>query len=251
MTTMLPARRSNLLLGIAANQPAPAAMVVTRGEFDYPNVDSALSTLPVLDFVANFTFDQFCHSCGMCHKRFSTTCKCGVDLDGWYCRIPEGCGFFGSPCGFRHYEDNPFEAQIGGSCIEARTAIFAVWPGMTVICQAQSNPRPITRDTNRYIILLDDDTGVVTSIHFDLAPLTSCPVNPTSASGMPCDIPFEESCIQPGGSSFKRGTELCTRRASRCYCQELGGCGIAKLQCRVPFVDCVTLDPPAPRGSPP
>ena len=103
-------------------------------------------------------------SCGIC--LVDTSCDCTPD-GTWQC-LSSNDDLDGACFGF---DSCVFEAQFntlfGGTCLEARTAIFAQYPHMRVVCQSESTPRPTTDDPSRYVVLLDDTTGLVTRVHWN------------------------------------------------------------------------------------
>lgn len=98
-------------------------------------------------------------SCGQCHAGHH--CRC--DSGQWGCMMTDAC--MRPSC-----SSKVFVSMAGKTCVEARTEVFAAYPGMNVICLKESDPNPDTDDFNRYIVYTDDNeitTKVVYNRHVE------------------------------------------------------------------------------------
>jgi hypothetical protein len=64
--------------------------------------------------------------------------------------------------------------HVGKTCLEVRNDIFQVYPGMTVHCVNTTDPLPTDDDTNRYVVILDDN-GIASRVIYNnnMIPSTS------------------------------------------------------------------------------
>lgn len=130
------------------------------------------------------------YSCGNCSTR--SGCSCGGNF--WSCFTSDECI---PPC-----QSETWPALVGKTCLEARTEIFAKYPGMTVVC-ATTSDAPTNFDSNRFIVIVDAPNGVVLDVVFSRytppAPVTECPSSEGDVSAITtCDLADGEIC------SYKR-----------------------------------------------
>ena len=135
-----------------------------------------------------------------------SSCNCEGGFGSWVCASAGACI---PPC-----ESENWPSLVGKTCIEARTAIFAKYPGLSVVCAMVSNLP--SEFVSGYVVVLDDSTSLFTGVGYGryVAPVvvlplvTECVAKQENVNAVVCDLPEGTTCPydtddfnMPGGSN--------------------------------------------------